>query len=117
MSAYNKRRLISAVECFNTGKFFECHEILEDIWFDVQDDTKPVYRGLLHFATALYHLKNKNNTKGALLQLDKSLARLKDINKDLYGISLIKVCSQIKRLKKKIIKKEAIKRLPELKII
>lgn len=117
MSAYNKSRLISAIECFNSGRYFECHEIIEDIWFDVHDETKPVYQGLLHFATALYHLKNKNNPKGALLQLDISMLRLQGYNSDLYGIDIKTVLSQVQNLKNRIIKKEALKRLPEIKMI
>ncbi|MCC6865852.1 MAG: DUF309 domain-containing protein [Ignavibacteria bacterium] len=115
MSAYNRSRLISAINKFNKQEYFECHEILEDIWFDVHDNTKDLYRGLLHFATALYHL-NKKNIRGTLLQLEKAIERLKDYNNFVNGIDVPKVIKQILSLKKRLNKKVFPKKYPKINI-
>ncbi len=110
-------RLKAAVNEFNSGNYFEAHELLEDIWYDVHDETKQLYQGLLHYATALHHLTEKNNPKGALLQIDKALKRL-DANISAFnGIDLIKLSKDIQKLRLKIIKKEALKRLPVIKTV
>jgi len=116
MSAYTRSRLIEAIDKFNSGNFFEAHEILEDIWYDVHDETKQLYQGLLHFATALYHLTDKNNPKGALLQLDKALKKLSESDITLSGLDIKKISRQINALEVKIKKGEAVKRLPLIKI-
>ncbi len=116
MRSFAKSRLIEALDKFNTSNYFEAHEILEDIWFDVHDETKQVYQGLLHYATALHHLTAKKNPKGALLQLDKALKKLGDSNIKLPGLDIKKILREINSLNEKIKKGEAVKRLPLIKI-
>lgn len=117
MSAYNRSRLITAIGKFNEQDYFECHEILEDIWFDVHDESRDLYQGLLHYATALYHLTKKKNTKGTFLQLTKALQRLNKFNGKINGIDVPKVIRQIKKLRSKLLKKEMPERPPRITII
>lgn len=116
MSAYIRSRLITAIGKFNEQDYFECHEILEDIWFDVHNNTKDIYQGLLHYATALYHLTKKNNIKGTLMQLEKAADKLSVFTENFQGIDIPKVLRQIKSLHKRLIKGEAPKKLPRIKI-
>lgn len=114
MGDYNRSRLIVAITKFNEGDYFECHEILEDIWFDVRDDSRDLYQGLLHAAVAFYHLTKKNNFKGTLVQINKALAKL-DKYGDIYQeINLEKLKGSLKRISLKLKKKEVPKRLPKI---
>ena len=114
MSDYNLSRLVAAVNKFNEGDYFECHEILEDIWFDVRDDSRDFYQGLLHISVAFYHLTKENNFKGTLIQLDKALERLKVYDKVFSGVDVPKLTDEVKKVISRLKKKEVPKRLPKI---
>jgi uncharacterized protein len=76
MNDFTRSRFLLAIEKFNNREYFDCHEILEDIWFDTTDDSKDFYQGLLHISVGLYHLTNKNNQLGMKLQFEKAFKRL-----------------------------------------
>jgi predicted metal-dependent hydrolase len=114
MSDYNLSRLIAAINKFNEGDYFECHEILEDIWFDVRDGSRNFYQGLLHISVAFYHLTKKNNFKGTIIQLNKALDKLNSFDEQFQGIDLLKLNGQLKRILLKLKKKEVPKRLPKI---
>lgn len=53
-------RFRKGIELFNQEEFFECHEVLEDLWLATQDEYKNLYKGLIQAAVALHHLKRRN---------------------------------------------------------
>jgi len=114
MGGYKLSRLVAAIDKFNQRDYFECHEILEDIWFDERGKERDLYHGLLHFAVGLHHLTGKNNFKGTLLQFNKALFKLEKFEGIVLGIDVTKLKKQIQSLTKKIIKKEVPKRLPKI---
>lgn len=67
-------QLLTAIVQFNTGRYFECHETLEELWLMEPGAFRGFYQGLLQLAVALYHLQRGNETgarsllqKGSLL--------------------------------------------------
>jgi predicted metal-dependent hydrolase len=73
------RELRRGVEEFNSGKFFECHDTLEDVWHGIRGPARAFFQGLFQAAVGFYHLGNGNRI-GADSQLEKALAKL-----TLYG--------------------------------
>src|SRR6185295_2020612 len=63
------------IQLFNDGEFFECHEVLEDLWRPTQGPHRLFLQAVIHFAVALYHYQ-QNNPAGARRQLRKSLKKL-----------------------------------------
>jgi predicted metal-dependent hydrolase len=63
------------VQLFNEGEFFECHEVLEDLWRPMRGPRRLFLQGVIHFAVALYHYQ-QNNLVGARRKLRKSLKKL-----------------------------------------
>lgn len=57
--AYDKRYL-EFFDLFNEQEFYECHEVLEDLWMETSGAERPYYQGLIQTATAFYHLRNGN---------------------------------------------------------
>ena len=53
-------RYLEYIELFNEREFYDCHEVLEDLWLDDWGDRKKFYQGLIQFATAFYHLYRRN---------------------------------------------------------
>jgi predicted metal-dependent hydrolase len=96
------KQLRLAIEKFNNRKFFDCHDILEDTWFEVSREDKDFYQGLLHFAVAFHHLVDKKNPTGAKLQFKKCIERLKDYDKIYKGINIEMILKAAKESYKKL---------------
>jgi len=62
--------LQKAIDEFNSGDWFECHETLEELWVGEKGELRDFYQGVLQIAVALYHWRN-GNLKGALGLLEK----------------------------------------------
>ena len=63
------------VELFNAQEFYECHEVLEDVWRPSEGAVRIFLQALIHFAVGFYHHQQGNRT-GAELQLGKALRKL-----------------------------------------
>jgi hypothetical protein len=46
---------LEGLRLFNAEEFFECHDVLEDIWRETVGEEKLFYKALIHAAVALYH--------------------------------------------------------------
>ncbi len=53
-------RYLKFFELFNARDFYECHEVLEDLWMETHAEERPYYQGLIQTATAFYHMENGN---------------------------------------------------------
>jgi uncharacterized protein len=67
--------LAEAIELFNHGEFYACHDALEALWVEAPVDEKKFYQGLLQIAVAFHHLGNKN-LRGATVLLGEGRFRL-----------------------------------------
>ena len=63
------------IELFNTREFFECHEVLEEIWTPTVQPERWFLQSLIHFAVGFYH-HERGNTVGAVRQLRKGLRKI-----------------------------------------
>lgn len=61
--------LLAGIELFNTGDYFECHEVLEDIWRAEAGPVRALYQGILQIGVAFHHLRRRN-WRGAIKLLD-----------------------------------------------
>jgi uncharacterized protein len=48
------------IELFNAGKYFECHEELEEIWLKSQGVEREFFHALIQVAAALHHFQRGN---------------------------------------------------------
>jgi predicted metal-dependent hydrolase len=51
---------LQGIKFFNEEEFFECHEVLEDLWSEVMGEEKKFLQGLIQAAVALFHFGNEN---------------------------------------------------------
>ncbi len=63
------------LELFNAREFYECHEVLEDLWRPTQGVERFFLQAVIHFAVGFYH-HQRGNQRGAELQLRKGLKKL-----------------------------------------
>jgi uncharacterized protein len=68
-------RLYEGIREFNQGRYFEAHDILEDLWQGYREPDRVFLQALIHSAVGLYHLEN-NNLKGARSQLSKACSKI-----------------------------------------
>ena len=68
----NEPEFDAFIGCWNEGRFFEAHEVLEGLWMRTRDEFQ---RGLIQLAAALYHIQ-RGNIKGARTMFDRALPRL-----------------------------------------
>lgn len=57
---FSDPRIDDGITLFNTGEFFECHDVLEDFWGELTCPEKPMFQGLIQAAVALYHFEEGN---------------------------------------------------------
>ena len=57
------REYIEGIEHFNARRYFEAHEVWEEIWLRSSDDTKLFYQMLIQAAVGLHHYE-RGNTRG-----------------------------------------------------
>lgn len=82
-----------AIDQFNQGQFYECHDTLEALWMDAVDPLRRFYQGILQVAVACYHLHNAN-LRGATILLGEGLVRLKDYQPVYGGIEVTHLLTQ-----------------------
>lgn len=78
----NKESYLKFIEIFqNERDFFECHEILEEIWVEETkcETRKHVAINLLLISVGLLHWRNKN-FKGAVQVLENSLNNYEEVS-------------------------------------
>ena len=66
---------LRGIELYRSGKFFECHEVLEELWTPMRGPRRLYLQALIHFAVAFYH-QERRNPLGAERQLRKGLRKL-----------------------------------------
>ncbi len=63
------------IDLFNRGEFFDCHEVLEEVWTPTKQPERWFLQSLIHFAVGFYH-HQRDNKIGAVRQLGKGLRKI-----------------------------------------
>ena len=63
------------IELFNGGEFYDCHEVLEEVWTPTQQPDRWFLQSLIHFAVGFHHHRNRNIV-GATRQLRKGIKKI-----------------------------------------
>lgn len=79
---------------FNQGKYFEAHEVLEQIWSDAEPGDKAILQGLIQIA-ALMHLISQNRLVGADKVYKRACVNLQGAPEFFQGINLALLQQQI----------------------
>jgi uncharacterized protein len=72
--------LLRAVDEFNRGEWYKCHETLEELWAGAEGEIRHFYQGLLQIAAALHHWRN-GNFSGVISLLGKGSGCLRRVHK------------------------------------
>jgi uncharacterized protein len=80
-------RYLEGLRLFNEEEFYECHDVLEEIWSECQGDEKSYLQGLIQAAIALFHFGNENYG-GAKKLYESALKRLDAYGDEYMGVQL-----------------------------
>lgn len=78
--------LTTAIDQFNTGLFWDCHETLEDLWRATPYPLRHFYQAVIKIAVGFHH-SNRHNAKGARNKLSEGLALLNPFTPIFMGLS------------------------------
>lgn len=83
-------------ELWRQGKYFECHEVLEDVWRVEEDaERKQFFQGVIHCSVALVHVERRNKV-GALRQYFKARDKLAGVSSR-YALPEVRTALQFVR--------------------
>lgn len=105
-------RFIKGLELFNQGEFFECHEVIEDLWLETPtaDPHRDLYKGVIQAAAAIYQL-DRGILSGALGLYRTSIKYLQKYQSRALGLNVTKLIAEMKLCFKDYKKKRLIPRL------
>lgn len=78
---------------FNERRFFECHEVLEDIWRAERDPIRYLYQGILQIGVGFHHLRNRN-LRGATRLLADGIDKTARFQPVCLGIDTARLLAQ-----------------------
>lgn len=88
MEPRQRRELLErGTELFNRGRFFECHEVWEELWKATRGEEKLFLQGLIQAAVALLHAL-RGNPDGAHKQYAKARAKLDRVPAEHMGLAI-----------------------------
>jgi uncharacterized protein len=82
------------IRLFNQARFYEAHEVLEDVWRANSGPEKRFLQGLIQLAVALHH-HSTGNTRGARSVLARSARNLRGYPDGFLGIPCSRVLESI----------------------
>lgn len=108
-------KLEEGVACFNSGKFFEAHEALEDVWREMEGPGREVMQAVIQVAVALHHYST-GNVEGARSVLARAAARLAEAPDGFLGINMPQLRQALERWQQALAEGSSPPPLPRLEM-
>lgn len=89
---------ILAVDQFNSGEWFICHETLEELWVGESGSARDLYQGILQVAVALHHWQGENYA-GAIFLLGQAVKLLRHVEPVCLRVDVTEIIAKCNRLR------------------
>ena len=86
---------LEGIRLFNEEEFYDCHDVLEELWSATLGDEKKFYQGLIQASVALFHFGNEN-LGGARKLYGSARKNLEPYGPHCQGIDLTKFLTDFK---------------------
>ncbi|GAB4138673.1 MAG: hypothetical protein Tsb009_07010 [Planctomycetaceae bacterium] len=86
---------LEGIRLFNEEEFFECHDVLEELWSEVVGEERKFLQGLIQAAVALFHFGNEN-LGGARKMYFAACEKLTLFGQSYMGIDLDKFLTDLR---------------------
>ena len=81
---------------FNARRFFEAHEVWEELWLAAAEPEKTFLQGLIQLAAAFHH-QARGNARGAQSLLATGIAKLARCPDDFRGVAIAGLRKEVER--------------------
>ncbi len=90
-------RFKKGLELFNEEEFFECHEVIEDLWLetDPKDPIRDLYKGVIQAAAAIYQFE-RGILSGAAALFKTSVGYLENYKPRALGLDVERLVKDMK---------------------
>ena len=102
---------LRGIRLFNSGAYFEAHEVLEDVWRAAPVPDKLFLQGLIQVAVGLHH-HSKGNVVGARSLLARASKNLSGYPEDFGGIRLRELLDSIARWQRALAESKSVPPAP-----
>lgn len=89
-----REEYLEGLRLFNAEDFFECHDVLEELWSETLGEPKKFYQGMIQVAISLFHFGN-GNLGGARKLYDSSRKYLLPYAPAYQGIDVDKLLADL----------------------
>ena len=89
-----EEQFLRGVEEFNRGRFFECHDTIEDLWMHYRRADRRFYQGIIQLAVGCYHFSMGNYT-GARNLYAKGDEKLRDYHPTHRGLDVTRLLREL----------------------
>ena len=102
---------LRGIRLFNSGAYFEAHEVLEDAWRAAPTVEKKFLQGLIQVAVGLHH-HSKGNVVGARSLLSRAARNLSSYPEDFGGIHLPELLHSLAQWQHALAESKAVPAVP-----
>ena|ERR1043166_2361246 len=88
-------RLREGISLFNDRRFFESHEILEQLYQETEEANKPFLEGLIQIAAALRLFADFGEAKGPARMIYQALIRLENYQPTYLQVRVKELCESM----------------------
>ena len=90
-------RFKKGLELFNEGEYFECHEVIEELWLetDPKDECRDLYKGVIQAAAAIYQFE-RGILSGAIGLFETSVKYLEIYKPKALGLNVAQLVKDLK---------------------
>ncbi len=85
-------RLREGISLFNQGRFFDCHEVLEGLYLETDEGSKPFLEGLIQLAAAFRMFCDFGEVKGAVRMIYQALIRFENYQPAFLQVRVQDLC-------------------------
>ena len=102
------------IDLFNRRAFFECHEVLEDLWRPIRGPRRLFLQSVIHLAVGFYHHQRANPT-GTERQLRKGLKKLAGYLPEFDGVNTALLYREALACLERVLSGQNLERFPEIR--
>jgi predicted metal-dependent hydrolase len=84
------------VALFDEGRYFESHDVLEEVWQGLRGPHRPFLQGLIQTAVAFHHAAN-GNVAGAASVMERAVRNLRPFAPACGGIDVGSLVGELER--------------------
>ena len=110
-----RRLFLHGIELFNGGRFYDSHEVWEDIWRSTTPEPKNLFQGLIQIAAALHQFLDLHRQEAPGRTLAKARIRLEPFAPIACGLDVAALLEDVRVWEEWLVAKEG--ELPAVPVV